>query len=516
MKRPDSTPDNAETNRDPLPARETKSNDFEAAPSIALDSTKNGGKSGSGRTFSRRQLIGLTAFLWWVSGAFGIWALGWIALAPFFVLLDGLPRPSSPQARFRAGYATGFWCFWLINWWLIKTITGAAPSINAPVFLGFFLSVIAVTFIAAVHALQVGVVALFWRGPLLFRVLSVAAMWALGDYARTLSPLAHEWGALAFSQTTDLPFLQIAGVLGQHGLTFFCALFAACAAVWWQTRHKKWIVAPALLFLALHIWGYWQWQQPVEGRRLRILVVQTAVSSLSKTGSATGEAPFPQALRLTMNALKANAPKAKGGDFDLIVWPETTANLRRVGTFYNGLDWETLRREGPKIPMLIGAQTFDEKNRSWNEAILLLPDGRTQVRAKTRLVPFGERAPLVEFLPFLQVFAISPMIEAGDGPKTFDLKGVKLDTQICFETCFPQRVEGNLMATITNDEWFTGTEAPRQHRAMAALRAVENHAALAQSANGGYSFAVTPRGEITVSTRFGLPDTLDVTVLVPN
>ena len=108
------------------------------------------------------------------------------------------------------------------------------------------------------------------------------------------------------------------------------------------------------------------------------------------------------------------------------------------------------------------------------------------------------------------------MLEAGDGPKTFDLAGIGLDTQICFETCFPQRVGSHFLATITNDEWFTGTEAPRQHRAMAALRAVENGAALVQSANGGYSFAATPRGKIEVSTDYGIPDTLDVTVLVPN
>jgi len=449
----------------------------------------------------------LTAFLWWFSGAFGVWPLGWIALAPLFLALDNLPR----KQRFRVGYGAGFCCFWLINWWLVPTITHGAPAIGAPVFAGFFLSVVAVTFIAAVHAFQVGIVALFWRGKPLFRVLTVAALWALGDYARTLTPLAHEWGALAFSQTLDLPFLQLARPFGQHAITFFCAFFAACGAIWWQTRDKKWLLAPIGVFAALHGWGWAQLQHPLEGRPLRVLIVQTAVSSLSKTAGANGEGPFPQALRLTMEALKKN----RGAPFDLIVWPETTASLRRVGTLYNGLDWETLRLFGPRIPLLFGAQTYDEKNRSWNEAILLTPDGTTQVRAKTRLVPFGERAPLVEWLPFLQIFAPNPMLEAGDGPKTFDLNGIGLDTQICFETCFPQRVGSQFLVTITNDEWFTGTEAPRQHRAMATLRAVENGAALVQSANGGYSFAVSPRGEIRVPTRYGLPETLDFTVLVP-
>lgn len=457
---------------------------------------------------SRRGLILCTAFLWWFSGAFSIFPLAWIALTPFFLLLDGLPR----RQRFFTGYLTGFVSFWLINWWLIPTITCGAPAIGAPIFLGFFLSVIAVTFIAAVHALQPALVALLWGGDPRLRPLIVAFAWALGDYIRTLTSLAHEWGALAFSQTPDLPLLQLAAVTGQHGLTFFCVFVAACLALWRQSGHKKWLIVPATVTVALHLWGFLRLQAPVAGQKLRVLVVQTAVSSLSKTGRATGEAPFPQAFRLTVEALRQSPGSTP---YDLIVWPETTANFRRFGSHYMDLDWETWRREGPKIPLLVGAQTFDEKERSWNEAILVMPNGEVHTRAKTRLVPFGERAPLVEYLPFLQIFAPSPMLEAGDGPQTFNLGDkTTVDTQICFETCFPQRVKGRFLALLTNDEWFSGTEAPHQHRAMGILRAVENGIPLVQSANGGYSFVVDPHGRLIMTTEFGLPQTLAAEVFV--
>jgi apolipoprotein N-acyltransferase len=460
---------------------------------------------------SRRRLLLSTALLWWLAGAFQIFPLGWIALAPFFYSLEDLPK----KQRFRVGYATGFVSFWLINWWLVPTITKGAPAIGASILLGFPLSVISVTFIAAIHAFQPALVALLWGGDARLRPLLVALAWAMGDYARTLTSLAHEWGALAFSQTSDLPFLQVAAVLGQHGITFFCAFFAACVALWWKSRDKKWIVAPTLILLGLHIWGLVRLQIPDEGQPLRVLVVQTAVSSLNKSGLVTGESPFIQAFRLTEEALKKENRQG-GKPFDLIVWPETTTSLRRFGSHYSGLDWETWRREGPKLPLLMGAQAYDERNRSWNEAVLIAPDGTTQVRAKTRLVPFGERAPLVEFLPFLQIFAPSPMLEPGDGVKTFDLGGkTTLDTQICFESCFPQRVAGRLLVMLTNDEWFSGTEAPRQHRAMATMRAVENGIPLVQSANGGYSFVVTRRGRVVMASQFGLPQTLDASILVP-
>jgi apolipoprotein N-acyltransferase len=456
----------------------------------------------------RHRLLLSTAFLWWLAGAYQLFPLGWVALAPFFFSLEGV----SKGRRFRIGYATGFVSFWLINWWLVPTIIKGAPAIGAPVFLGFFLSLIAVTLIAAVHALQPALVALLWNGDFRLRPLLVALAWVVGDYVRTLTPLAHSWGSLAFSQTTDLPLLQVAAVLTQHGITFFCAFFAACLALWWRGRNKKWLVAGLASLVTVHGWGFLRLQQPESGRELHVLVVQTAVSSLSKSGLANGEAAFPQAFRLTGEALA----KRSTDDVDLVVWPETTASLRRFGTLYTGLDWETWRREGAKVPLLMGAQTDDERNRSWNESVLAMPDGSAQVRAKARLVPFGERAPLVEFLPFLQAFAHNPMLEPGEGTKTFDLPGkTTLDTQICFESCFPQHVEGNLLVVITNDEWFAGTEAPLQHRAMSVMRAVENGVPLVQSANGGYSFVVTRRGQLVMASEFGLPQTLEATVLVP-
>jgi apolipoprotein N-acyltransferase len=310
-----------------------------------------------------------------------------------------------------------------------------------------------------------------------------------------------------------LPFLQVAGVLGQHGLTFFCAFFAACVALWWQSRRKIWILLPTATFLALHLWGFVHLQTPVAGDPLRVLVVQTAIPSLRKTGRAAGEVPFYQAFRLTMEAVKQLKP---GEKFDLIVWPETTANFGRFRSRYGGIEWETLRLEGPDTPFIVGAETQDEQGRVWNEAILLSSKGEAQMRAKARLVPFGERAPLVEYLPFLQMFARRPMVEPGGGSKTFRLTpNMTLDTQICFESCFPQRVNGRFLVFLTNDEWFRGTEAPRQHRAMAVMRAVENGVPVVQSANGGYSFVVDPRGRLVVSTVFGLPQTLTPTVLVP-
>jgi len=443
-----------------------------------------------------------TAVLWWLAGAFSLAPLGWIALAPFFYCLFD----STLKRRFRFGWRTGFASFALINWWLIPTICKGAPAIGAPVVVGFFLSLVAVGLIAAIHALQVGIVA--WqseRKPNL-APLWCAILWTGLDAMRTVSPLAHSWGALAFSQTTDLPLLQNASLFGQHGLTFVCAFVAASLAMWIRTRTKIHFVAPALLLGVLHLYGALVLRaNPMTHNGAKVLIVQTNVSSLVKSGNAGGETPSRQAFRLTQEATQT-------GQFDLIVWPETTAEFQTpapAGTTQtrklSGLDWAQLSLLAPKnTTFLIGAQEFfgaPNGDARLNDAVRIEPNRAPMGRAKERLVPFGERAPFVEWLPFLAVLSPKPECLPGTNEGALPWSGGKIAPLICFESCFPDPAKrlakgANLLAIITNDEWFGGTEAPTQHAQMGVLRAVENGVPLVQSANGGESLACDAQGRI--------------------
>jgi len=472
---------------------------------------------------SRRQLwaCGLaTAVLWWMAGAFCLAPLGWLALAPFFWgVFD-----SELKRRFRFGYATGFAGFALINWWLIPTISVGALAIRAPVVVGFLLSLVAVGLIAAIHALQVALVAWQSERKPLWTPLWCALLWTGLDALRNVSPLAHSWGALAFSQTNDLPLLQNAAFVGQHGLTFVCAFVAASLAMWARTRAKIHLIAPVALLLVMHLGGalVLRGSNRSAFSGARVLVVQTDVSSLVKSGNANGETPFRQAFRLTQEATAKE-------HFDLIVWPETTAEFvspppskttqtRRVA----GLDWAQLRLLGLKnTTFLIGAEErFNGPNGEarLNDAVLIEPNSPPLGRAKERLVPFGERPPFVEWLPFLAILSPKPECLPGVNEGPLAWKGGKIAPLICFESCFPDpakrliRAGGTLLCIITNDEWFRGTEAPRQHAAMGILRAVENGVPLVQAANGGESLVCDANGRVLAHIPFGEARAVAVTL----
>jgi len=89
------------------------------------------------------------------------------------------------------------------------------------------------------------------------------------------------------------------------------------------------------------------------------------------------------------------------------------------------------------------------------------------------------------------------------GTKDVPLQGrFRYGPAICYEIVFPQigRMQvvhgADVLVTITNDAWYDGTSAPRQHLNQARLRAVENDRYLLRAATTGISAFVDPTGRI--------------------
>jgi apolipoprotein N-acyltransferase len=469
-----------------------------------------------------------TAILWWLAGQqSGLFALGWIALVPLLWALHGLDGCT----RFRFGWTAGWLCFALINWWIVPTVARGGAVIGASLLIGTLLGVIAVALIATIHGSMVALAALAWstRGGWVERApwilpLAFALLWASLDALRSQTPLAHSWGALAYTQWRDLPLWQIASVIGQHGLTFLCAWFGASLALWARRGDRALWCAPLVVFAVVHGWGAWRLQaSPVDeqraARKLRVLLVQTNVPSLRKNEAGGENEPFREAYLLTR---EATAPQRLDRQpYDIIVWPETTVDLAGPSTTQLRAVLDLSR--DLQSSLLIGARTFDPRREAYfNDALLARPDGMLANSAKARLVPFGERAPFGEYLPFLRRFAPRPEVAPGLTLKPLELNAsTRIGSIICFESCFStpaRRLRGQgaqAIFVLTNDEWFRGTNAPWEHAVMAALRAVENNVPVAQAANGGYSFAVDRHGRFMVKSSINTAQTVSVDLPLP-
>jgi len=71
---------------------------------------------------------------------------------------------------------------------------------------------------------------------------------------------------------------------------------------------------------------------------------------------------------------------------------------------------------------------------------------------------------------------------------------------VCYEVAYPSLYAGEvvrgarILATITNDGWYGDSAAPRQHLALAILRAAEARRFLVRAANTGISAVIGPDG----------------------
>ncbi|MEO6907777.1 MAG: hypothetical protein ABI210_07795, partial [Abditibacteriaceae bacterium] len=287
----------------------------------------------SAASFSTKQkwmFAAATAVLWWAAGfSPALFALGWLAFVPLFVMCGRL----NPKQRFKWGYLTGWLSYFLINWWVILSITRGAPAIGASPIAGFFLGVLGVTLISVIQGLGVAIIALLWRRKmqeslkvLLLWPLLIAIVWLGLEWLRAQTVLGHTWGALAYTQWSDLYSLQMVSIIGRNGLSAWCVWLAAMIALAWQLRehHKMMFTAASAFvvgFAAFHLCGAILYYQPLNqtSTSLKVLLIQTNVSPISKTAADSNDA-FEQASELTQKYFSH-------GSADLVIWPETTFSL---------------------------------------------------------------------------------------------------------------------------------------------------------------------------------------------
>jgi apolipoprotein N-acyltransferase len=171
-----------------------------------------------------------------------------------------------------------------------------------------------------------------------------------------------------------------------------------------------------------------------------------------------------------------------------------------------------------RIPILTGAldaEWSEDGNHKIFNSVFLLEPGSWDIQQydKMKLVPFGERVPLVGQFPFLYDLAKKTDLDIGgfspgDSVVVFELETqnrvqtIPFATVICYESIFPYLVQrfirqgAKFLVIITNDGWFGNTSGPYQHARIAVLRAIENGIGVARCANTGISEFIDPMGRI--------------------
>ncbi|MBZ0182219.1 MAG: apolipoprotein N-acyltransferase [Melioribacteraceae bacterium] len=359
--------------------------------------------------------------------------------------------------------------------------------------------------------------------------------WVSYEFLYSITDFRFPWLILGNSQSKNLLFIQIADIIGASGLSlliiFINILLYLIVKEYLESKRLSSIKSAILVLLISLplIYGNFRLNNyEITGSRLKVGVVQPNLNPWKKWEAGNLSEQLDLYLNLSKETIKDSA--------QIIIWPESALPVYLLSSNYPN-EVNTIHKfvDANNIILLTGMPHInffkeDEapKNAkrtntgrylytSYNSVLMFKPNSRKiDYYGKIKLVPFGEKVPLVEHIPFLGDLlrwnvGISSW-NVGNDTVVFNTKlesiaqEIKPAGVICIESIYPDFVAqfvdkgANLLTVVTNDSWYGNSSGPYQHKEISVLRAVENRRFLVRSANGGISCIIDPLGNTTIET----------------
>jgi apolipoprotein N-acyltransferase len=432
--------------------------------------------------------------------AFPNFAIGWlifIAPIPLFIVLA---RSRRAREAFFLGWLSQFTAWLLMVPWVVRVMShyGGLPYITG------VLAFIAMCAVLGIYGGLFGVIVYRIRpGNEFRRWLLIPLAWAAVEYARTYLLSGFPWNLIAAAIVDYTPLVQFDRVAGPYALGALILIPAAAVAWLIAARPRGMRLVAVLASVTILCFVWWATgivaekliARPRVGPTYTAALLQPNISQEMRWNAASLSEIFQRMMTMTETAVRAGA--------SVVIWPESTVPLSYATTDFYRQGIESISRQSA-VDIILGSVAEDATNPNavWNAAFLVSGGQTIGHYDKIRLVPFGEYVPLRKML----FFADKLVHEVGNfefGTKDTPLVGLlQYGPAICYEIVFPQIprtqvVHGaDVLVTITNDAWYDGTSAPRQHLNQARLRAVETDRYLLRAATTGISAFVDPTGRI--------------------
>jgi apolipoprotein N-acyltransferase len=334
------------------------------------------------------------------------------------------------------------------------------------------------------------------------------AAWVSLEYALASLPLLNgqplgTWSGAAYSQTSNLPLLQVVSITGLWGVTFLIGWFTSIAAWAWQRgfawHRVRWGVGGYMTLLALVLlWGGWRLASaPPVADAVRVAAIAVDNPALTvgvwnpvARGREVTEAD-QQDMRQQLQALhdtllEATRKEARAGA-RIVVWAEDNAIVFKE-------DEEMLIARGRALARAEGIYLF-------MGMVALIPGEKAENKV-VAVTPSGT-------VGFSYLKAYPTPWEAsqrGDGVLHFlETDYGRLGAAICYDYDHPGllRFAGRAGADIMMAPSDDGMQADPLHAHMASLRAIENGFALVRPVIGGRSLITDAYGRVLAQAEYG-------------
>jgi apolipoprotein N-acyltransferase len=394
----------------------------------------------------------------------------------------------------RASWKRAFLLGWLAGsiyliisyaWW-VHTV-GSFLGIFAPLLVLIPSIVDALTFGGA------GVLAVlaYQRAPAALAPLAAAAVFAVGEWVRSVGVVGIPFAQLGYSQA-DTPLIAIAAYAGSYGVTFVIAVTGAYVADA-VVRRKLLPAATALALVAIcwaAAWTAWP-ARHLAPPTMRVAAVQGNIAQSLKWAPETFGVALQRYMTMTA-ALKTYHPK-------LIVWPETVVStilnqrprvVAEIGRMARSLH----------ATLVVGSLSVHDGG-VYNSLYIFKPDGTLDgIYDKRQMVPFAEAFPGRSWLFWLPFSNYISNFSVGHTDAVFKTAPYAFAPLICWESAFADlayaqmRNGAQLLVISTDDAWFGETAGPHQHAQIAQVRAVETGTWVVRAASTGISGIIAPDG----------------------
>jgi len=381
---------------------------------------------------------------------------------------------------------------------------------NAPVWLASVLTGGFCLGLGLLGMLPAWIYARFFNRGFIGQTLGLAALWVLGEWFRSWFLTGFPWLYLGYSHTEHL-LSGWAPLTGTFSISLIIATTATTLAYWLRVRleghsDKR---APLLIALLAVLWiagpllAKIEWTTPVNGKPIKVALIQANVEQQQKWSDAT----LVPTLRYYYETTSALVD-----DTDLIVWPETAIPrlYQRIVPFVGKIDQLAIKHNSAVLTGIpYGFE--NEYGPGYYNSIIAMGNA-SGIYHKRHMVPFGEYVPLESLLRGLIAFFDLPMSAFSRGPHeqprirvtTKASDEVLISSYLCYEVSYPDVApyampDASLMLTASNDTWFGHSIGPLQHMQIAQMRALEAGRYMIRATNNGVTALVNAKGHIYAS-----------------
>lgn len=334
-------------------------------------------------------------------------------------------------------------------------------------------------------------------------MLTIPVLFTAMEVLRDRGELAFPW-CLSGSAVIGTPLMALLRTGGELGVGAGI-VFSAAAGAALLRRDDSWrLLARGAVFLWLVLAaGALVGGSATTGPTFPVAAVQADVSLDVKWDPARLDATTAPYARFTEEAATGGAR--------FVVWAET-ALPAYVRYDRDLMEWVRDLVKGNGVWLYTG---FPDAQREpdgalskFNSSGLFNAQGLLVDRyAKHHLLPIGEAMPFTRFFPALARIDVG-QAEWAPGPPPSVMRAVvggdslSFSGLICFESILGRqarqsvRLGSRCLVVLTNDGWFGRTAGPRQHAALARLRAAECGVPLIRCANNGISLICDDRGRL--------------------